>query len=170
MSGSNSFLNNKIALSELEDMDIYSFIPDNPYLLLTPGPLSTSKGVRAAMLFDLCTRDSQYKELTQKIRSKLVCMATENPEKYTAVLMQGSGTFCVEAVLGSVISKYCRVLILSNGAYGKRMKKINQVLKLDYSVNIAPEDQPPDTTLLEKTLYKNPGITHVAFVHCETTT
>ncbi len=170
MSKSKIYSNKKIFSSELEDMDIYSFIPDNPYLLLTPGPLSTSKGVRAAMLFDLCTWDSEYKKLTQKIRKKLLLLATENTEKYTAVLMQGSGTFCVEAVLGSVISKNCRLLILSNGAYGKRMEQISKRLKLNYLVNNAAEDRSPDIILLEKTLYENPDITHVAFVHCETTT
>ncbi len=93
--------------------DIYSYIPDNPYLLLTPGPLSTSKSVRAAMLFDLCTWDEDYRNLTQKIRKKLTDLATNKPDKYTAILMQGSGTYCIEAVLGSVISKDSKLLILS---------------------------------------------------------
>ncbi len=172
MEYSNIFINkNSIEFNQdLEELNLYSFIPDNPYILLTPGPLSTSKAVRAAMLFDLCTWDSQYKELTKKIRTKLVCLATANPEKYTSVLMQGSGTFSVEAVLGSVISKTNKLLILSNGAYGKRMEEISNRLGINYIVNTSPEDKQLDINLLDKTLKENPDISHVAFVHCETTT
>ena len=67
-------------------------IPDNPYLLLTPGPLSTSKGVRRAMLQDWCTWDDDYNVgIVQNIRRRLIGVATRDPESYTAVLMQGSG-------------------------------------------------------------------------------
>ena len=73
--------------------------PDNPYLLLTPGPLSTTKSVKAAMLGDWCTWDDEYKELVQDLRSKLIRLATKNTDKYTNVLMQGSGTFSVESIV-----------------------------------------------------------------------
>jgi len=78
-------------------------LPENPYLLLTPGPLSTSKTVKAAMLKDWCTWDNDYNNLVQSIRFRLVELATHETDQYTSVLMQGSGTFSVESVIGSVV-------------------------------------------------------------------
>ena len=74
-------------------------IPDNPYLLLTPGPLSTSKSVKAAMFGDWCTWDNDYNDIVDGIRGDLVKLATAKTG-YTSVLMQGSGTFSVESVIG----------------------------------------------------------------------
>lgn len=71
-------------------MDINN-LPDNPYLLLTPGPLSTTKTVKAAMLRDWCTWDDDYKTLVQEVREKLVRLGTDKTDKYTCVLMQGKG-------------------------------------------------------------------------------
>jgi len=78
-------------------------LPDNPYLLLTPGPLSTTKTVKAAMLRDWCTWDDDYKKLVQDVRTRLVKLATDKADAYTTVLMQGSGTFCVEAAVSTVV-------------------------------------------------------------------
>jgi len=83
-------------------MDIKN-LPDNPYLLLTPGPLSTSKTVKAAMLRDWCTWDDDYKTIVQEVRDKLVHLATNKPDRYTCVLMQGSGTFSVEAIISTAV-------------------------------------------------------------------
>ena len=164
-------VNIKISHNErINEVDLFKSIPDNPYLLLTPGPLSTSKSVRAAMLFDLCTWDEDYTRLTQRIRKRLVNLSTNKPENYTCVLMQGSGTFCIEAVLGSIISKENKLLILANGAYGRRMVEISRRLELNYLVNDGSEIKPPDLLLLKETLENDKEITHVAFVHCETTT
>ena len=77
-------------------------IPDNPYLLLTPGPLSTTKTVKAAMLKDWCTWDDDYNLIVQEIRHKLVNYATNKSDQYTSVLMQGSGTFAVEAIVATL--------------------------------------------------------------------
>ena len=72
--------------------------------MLTPGPLTTTESVKAAMMSDWCTWDKDYNEgIVEVIRKKLVGIASSRPEEYTAVLMQGSGTFCVEATLGSVV-------------------------------------------------------------------
>ena len=97
-------------------MDEYHY-PDNPYLLLTPGPLSTTKSVKAAMLQDWCTWDEDYKRIVQKIRTELVSLATVDPG-YTAVLMQGSGTFGVESVITTAVPQDGKLLVLANGAYG----------------------------------------------------
>jgi 2-aminoethylphosphonate-pyruvate transaminase len=143
---------------------------DNEYLLLTPGPLSTSKTVRNAMLKDWCTWDDQYnKEIVEVIRHKLVKLATRQ-SNYTCVLMQGSGTASVEATIGSVISKQGKLLVIDNGSYGARMAEIAQYLALDCVVLAPGETTQPDLQLLESTLLNDPEITHVAMVHCETTT
>src|SRR5262245_51639655 len=93
---------------------------DIPYLLLTPGPLTTSRTVRQAMLADYSTWDVDYNRIVTEVRQGIVKLATER-DGYTCTLMQGSGTFSVEATLGSVIPPDGKVLIVNNGAYGKRM-------------------------------------------------
>ncbi|RYA83470.1 2-aminoethylphosphonate--pyruvate transaminase, partial [Enterobacter cloacae complex sp. 4DZ1-17B1] len=94
---------------------------NNNYLLLTPGPLTTSKTVKEAMLFDSCTWDDDYNlGVVQNIRQQLVALATAKAG-YSSVLLQGSGSYAVEAVLGSAIGDKEKVLIISNGAYGARM-------------------------------------------------
>ncbi|MCQ6561780.1 2-aminoethylphosphonate--pyruvate transaminase [Paenibacillus mendelii] len=143
---------------------------DNPYLLLTPGPLSTSKRVKAAMLKDWCTWDREYNDLVQNIRSRLVALATKRTGEYSCVLMQGSGTFCVESVIGSALGRIDKLLVLTNGAYGKRIAQMAQVLGISTVVQDSGEVSLPDLDKLEETLRSDETITHVAMVHCETTT
>jgi 2-aminoethylphosphonate-pyruvate transaminase len=150
---------------------MYDFIPDNPYILLTPGPLSTSKGVRNAMLRDWCTWDADYNEvIVQNIRRRLVAIATEDAESYTAVLMQGSGSFSVEACLGSAVPHGGKILILRNGAYGERMAQIARVLGVDFAEYAENETEALKAERVSEMLSEDPEVTHVAFVHCETTT
>ena len=147
------------------------FIPENPYILLTPGPLSTSKGVRAALLRDWCTWDAEYNEnIVQNIRRRITAIATQDTENYTTVLMQGSGSFAVEACLGTALPKDGKLLILTNGAYGNRMVQMAQVLNIDHVTSDYGEVTPLSAEKLETILKSDPQITHVAFVHCETTT
>ena len=77
----------------------------NSYKLLTPGPLTTSEAVRREMLMDRCTWDNDYKNITQKIRRELLALAGVSDDEYTVVLMQGSGSFGVEATLNTAIGK-----------------------------------------------------------------
>ena len=150
---------------------MYDFIPDNPYILLTPGPLSTSKGVRNAMLRDWCTWDADYNEnIVQNIRSRLVEIATKDKDAYTAVLMQGSGSFSVEACLGTAIPKDGKVLILTNGAYGTRIIDMALVMSINHTVMALSEIDALNPIKLAAMLDEDPDITHVIFVHCETTT
>ena len=150
---------------------MYDFIPDNPYLLLTPGPLSTTKSVRNALLRDWCTWDADYNEhIVQNIRSRLTTLASAKSDDYTAALMQGSGSFAVESVLGTALPQDGKLLILTNGAYGDRMVKMARVLKLNHIVYACPETEAPKPEILSKYLADNPDVTHVAIVHCETTT
>ncbi|MEM7383524.1 MAG: 2-aminoethylphosphonate--pyruvate transaminase [Verrucomicrobiota bacterium] len=153
-------------MSELEDR--------NPYLLLTPGPLSTTPTVKEAMLRDWCTWDDDYNVgIVEVIREKLVQLATESVSgrnDYTSVLMQGSGTFSVESVIGSALPADGKLLVLANGAYGQRLAKIADRLRIPLVVVDSGELRPPDVTALAETLQKDPAITHVALVHGETTT
>jgi 2-aminoethylphosphonate-pyruvate transaminase len=144
-------------------------IPENPYLLLTPGPLTTSPTVKAVMLQDWCTWDDDYHRVVQQIRSELVSLATASDE-YTTVLMQGSGTFSVEATLTTAVPRDGKLLVLANGAYGYRMATIARCCGILASMQTSGETNPPDVSLLDKILATDPDITHVAAVHCETTT
>ncbi len=144
-------------------------IPDNPYLLLTPGPLSTSKGVRAAMMQDLCTWDEDYKSLVRNTRAAVTKLATAVPG-YTTIFMQGSGTFCVESVVCSALTRKDKLLVLANGAYGNRMGTIAKGLGISVIVSDTGETAAPDPVQVEETLTQNPDITHVGIVHVETST
>lgn len=145
---------------------------DNPYLLLTPGPLSTSPGVRKALLRDWCTWDDDYNlGIVTPIRERLVALASRSDaDAYTAVLVQGSGTFAVEATIGSLLPAGGRLLVLANGAYGDRLARIAAVLGIDHVVHDSGELAPPDLDRLDAALRADAGITHVVCVHCETTT
>lgn len=155
----------------MEQMKIEN-LPDNPYLLLTPGPLSTSKTVKAAMLRDWCTWDDDYNlHVVQDIRGRLVRMATTaGIDRYTSVLMQGSGTFGVESVIGSSVPQDGKLLIVSNGAYGNRMVQIAEALHISHLVYALPEVSSPDRLEVRRLLDENPDVTHLSVVHCETTT
>lgn len=137
--------------------------------LYTPGPLTTSRTVKQAMLRDLGSRDSEFIALTQSIRSKLLEIAALDPQQFTAVIMQGSGTFGVESVLTSTVPKTGHVLVLSNGAYGSRMAQMVKTAGVSHQVLEYLENQKPDLAEIERTLQSCPHITHVALVHCETT-
>jgi len=139
-------------------------------ILFTPGPLTTSRTTKEAMLRDLGSRDSEFISVVKEIRTKLVELACASTADYTAVLLQGSGTFGLEAVISSTIPPDGRFLVIINGAYGKRLAKIASVLKIETLTLACPENQTPDIDRIRQTLKDNPGITNVAVVHCETTT
>lgn len=140
------------------------------YILLTPGPLSTSQTVREAMLQDWCTWDKDYNEgVVSEIRRQLLELAKVS-SAYTTVLLQGSGTYGVEATLGCAVKDSDKLLILANGAYGKRMAQIADYLKLNYVLVSLHEAEPITAAVAEKALAENPGMTHLSVVHCETTT
>lgn len=143
------------------------------YLLLTPGPLTTTATVKQAMLKDWCTWDDDYNlEVVQKIRQQLVELATQvsHSLEYSSVLMQGSGTASVESVIGSALGEQDKLLVINNGAYGARIAEIAQYLAINHQVINFSETQAPDMALIADVLATEPLITHVAMVHCETTT
>jgi len=143
----------------------------NNYKLLTPGPLTTTEAVKREMLIDRCTWDDDYKQVTQTIRQQLVELAQVDETQYTAVLMQGSGSFVVESVLTTtILSDIDKVLIITNGAYGERIVKMAKALQLQHVVYCVPYNEQPSPLEVRNILEKDESITHVAVVHCETTT
>lgn len=140
------------------------------YKLLTPGPLTTTEAVKKEMLFDRCTWDDEYKSITQKIRKELLDIGNVNEEDYTAVLMQGSGTFAVESVITSTVGEKDKLLIIANGAYGERIGQIAEHISLNHVIYNNEYDEHPDMDKVKEILDKDTEITHIAMVHCETTT
>ena len=140
-------------------------------LLFTPGPLTTSRAVKEAMLRDLGSRDTAFIETVRRIRRRLLALASVSQERgYEAILMQGSGTFGLEAVVSSTVPRGGRLLVVVNGAYGERIVKMTDVLGIDTRVLRYAENTPFDVAEIRQVLVEEPGITNVSAVHCETTT
>jgi 2-aminoethylphosphonate-pyruvate transaminase len=137
--------------------------------LLTPGPLTTSRSVKLAMLHDWGSRDASFLRLNAELRESLLEIAGAAASDYIAVPIQGSGTFAVEAMLTSVVAPHGHILLLVNGAYGHRAKKICDIAKRRSIVFETPEDRVPKAAEVETILKENPSITHIFVVHCETT-
>ncbi|MAC44540.1 MAG: 2-aminoethylphosphonate--pyruvate transaminase, partial [Deltaproteobacteria bacterium] len=144
-----------------------SLTPNDPRLL-TPGPLTTSYETKAAMLHDWGSRDASFLEANARVRQKLLEIAGAT-STHVCVPLQGSGTFVVEATLGTLIPRSGKALVLVNGAYGQRMTKMLGYMQRSLVVQETPEDSPPDLETLQQALVKDPSITHVLAVHCETT-
>lgn len=138
-----------------------------PYLL-TPGPLTTAFSTKEAMLRDWGSWDSDFRAMTAELRGKLVAMLGAGAEAFDCVPMQGSGTFAVEAMLGSFVPKDGKALVLANGAYGQRaaatLRQIGRPIELldkgDYL--------PPRGEEVARILAGDPAISHVVAIHCET--
>ena len=146
--------------------------PARDKLLFTPGPLTTSLSVKQAMLRDAGSWHSDFNAVVQEIRERLLELAGVDPKggEYVSVLMQGSGTFGVEAILATVLPPGGKLLVLVNGAYGERIVAMCACLKIEVEVLRTIEDTPPDPDQVDRVLAKDSSITHVAIVHCETTT
>lgn len=144
--------------------------PARDKLLYTPGPLTTSSGVRQAMSRDLGARDVDFLRIVSEIRAELLRVAALSPDEYAVVLMQGSGTFGCESVLGSVVPRGGKLLTIANGAYGKRLGTIARTLDIETVTLAYPEDAVAEPSNVERALADDPAIDAVAVVHCETTT
>jgi 2-aminoethylphosphonate-pyruvate transaminase len=138
--------------------------------LFTPGPLTTSRTVKQAMLRDLGSRDREFITLVKDIRHRLVSLGNVSEPDYTAVIVQGSGTFGIESVISSVIPPDGKLLVLVNGAYGRRMVQIAETLHIDHIALTCPENERPWPAEVATVLEQASGVTHLAIVHCETTT
>lgn len=136
-----------------------------PYLL-TPGPLTTSYAVKEAMLTDWGSWDGDFRDLTREVRDRLIAMTGR--EGFECVPMQGSGTYLVEAMLGSLLPRDAKVLVLANGAYGLRAAKCLAVMGRAHQVIDKGDYLPPRGTEVAKALAADPMISHVVAIHCET--
>ncbi|MDA8253679.1 MAG: 2-aminoethylphosphonate--pyruvate transaminase [Rhodospirillales bacterium] len=141
-------------------------MPD-PYLL-TPGPLTTSATVRQAMLHDWGSRDAAFVAMNRRVRERLVSLAG-GEGTHVCVPVQGSGTFAVEAAIGTLVPRAGKLLVLVNGAYGRRMVQIARVIGRACASIETAEDTPVSPDGLDRALAADGAISHVAVVHCETT-
>ncbi|MEC3766446.1 2-aminoethylphosphonate--pyruvate transaminase [Cupriavidus sp. SS-3] len=142
-------------------------IRGNDPILLTPGPLTTSLATKQAMLRDWGSWDAAFNTITRSLCDDLVRIV-HGEGTHVCVPMQGSGTFSVEAAIANVVPRDGKVLVPQNGAYCQRILKICKVLGRASVELPIPEDQPASAALIEEALRRDPSITHVAQVHCET--
>ncbi|MEX0344969.1 MAG: 2-aminoethylphosphonate--pyruvate transaminase [Rhizobiaceae bacterium] len=136
--------------------------------LLTPGPLTTAYSVKEKMLCDWGSWDGDFRAMTANLRRELLSLISDTDNAFDCVPMQGSGTFVVEAMLGSFLPKGSKTLMLCNGAYGKRAVQTLARMGRDHVVIDKGDYLPPRGAEVAEALAADPGITHVFAVHCET--
>ena len=140
-------------------------------LLFTPGPLTTSLSVKQAMLHDAGSWHFEFNSKVKWVREEILEVAGLSRQAgWEAILLQGSGTFGVEAVFATCVPPDGKVCVLANGAYGERMALMLQHLKINSILLRAPENTPNNPAALDRALASDQAISHVAIVHCETTT
>jgi len=138
-------------------------------ILLTPGPLTTSTETKLAMVRDWGSRDMGFIELNRRVRQMLLDVVGVR-ETHVCVPLQGSGTFAVEAMLGTMVPKDGHVLVPLNGAYCRRIQRIGSIIGRKLTPIEYDEREPVRPADIDATLKKDSSITHVALVHCETST
>jgi len=144
-------------------------MPEHQPILLTPGPLTTTSATRAAMLHDWASWDAAFNEITTGVCRDVVDIVHGAPD-HVCVPLQGSGTFAVEAALGTLVPRGARVLVPNNGAYCARIARILGIIgRVPVELPVA-EDQPVDPDAVDRALAADPTLSHVALVHCETGT
>lgn len=142
---------------------------DRDPILLTPGPLTTSLATKTAMLRDWGSWDASFNAVTARVRERLTAIVNGAPT-HVCVPLQGSGTFSVEAAVNSLVPRDGHVLVLINGAYGKRLAKLTQMMGRKLSTFETADDVPTTAADVARALDADASITHVALVHCETST
>jgi 2-aminoethylphosphonate-pyruvate transaminase len=138
-----------------------------PYLL-TPGPLTTAFSVKEAMLKDWGSWDADFRGMTKSLCDQLVALAGDTRGEFVCVPMQGSGTFSVEAMLGTMVPRDGKVLVLANGAYGLRAAETLKVMARAFTLIDKGDYLPPRGDEVAAALDADPAITHVIAIHCET--
>jgi 2-aminoethylphosphonate-pyruvate transaminase len=139
-------------------------------LLFTPGPLTTSAAVKGAMLRDAGSRDREFLRTVREIRERLLAIGGVSSPDYECVLMQGSGTFAIESVISSAIPRDGKLLVLVNGAYGRRIAQMARVHGIETITLDVAENRKITPEAVAEGLAALRGVTHVAVIHCETTT
>jgi len=138
-------------------------------ILLTPGPLTTTLATKVAMLNDRGSWDADFNALTAGICRRLVAIA-DGGDDFACVPLQGSGTFAVEAAIGTLLPRDGKLLVLVNGAYGERMARLTRIMERPLAVLDFGETSPVDPARVAQALAQDPDITHVGVIHCETST
>ena len=138
-------------------------------ILLTPGPLTTALSTKVAMLHDWGSWDSHFNAITARVRAQLLDVVAGHAT-HVCVPMQGSGTFSVEAAVNTLVARGAHLLVLVNGAYGKRLAKLGQMMGRRVSTFETAEDVQTTAGDVERLLAADASITHVGLVHCETST
>ena len=137
-------------------------------ILLTPGPLTTSRATREAMLRDWGSRDGEFIALTARIRSRITAIAG-GEVTHGCVPIQGSGTYVLEAAVGSFVPPDGKLLVVVNGAYGHRIARICGIIGRQMTIYETDENVTPDPARIGQILAGDISISHVVVVHCETT-
>lgn len=136
--------------------------------LLTPGPLSTALETKQEMLRDWGSWDGDFRQMTADMCARLLAMAGDHKGEFACVPMQGSGSFAVEAMLGSLVPRDGKVLVLANGAYGQRAAQTLRYLGREHVVIDKGDYLPPRGPEVAEVLSADTSITHVVAIHCET--
>jgi len=136
-------------------------------ILLTPGPLTTTLRTKLAMLRDWGSWDNDFIAVTARVRKSLLNIV-HGHDSHVVVPLQGSGTFSVEAAVATVVPPSGHILVLDNGAYCKRAAKLSTMMGRKTTVVPTAEDKAVSPAELETLLNKDPSITHVVLIHCET--
>ncbi len=141
--------------------------------LLTPGPLTTAAEVKHAMLRDWGSWDGDFRAMTARLRAGILALLGPGAEGFDCVPMQGSGSYLVEAMIGSFVppagaARPGKVLVLANGAYGLRAAETCRVLGRPFTLIDKGDYLPPRGPEVAAALAADPAITHVLAIHCET--
>ena len=142
---------------------------DRDPILLTPGPLTTTLTTKAAMLRDWGSWDASFNAVTARVRERLTAILNAG-ETHVCVPMQGSGTFSVEGAVNTLVPRDGHVLVLINGAYGKRLARLTEMMGRRLSVFETADDVPTTAADVARALDADASITHVGLIHCETST
>ncbi|MGN7478789.1 2-aminoethylphosphonate aminotransferase [Solibacillus silvestris] len=139
-------------------------------ILLNPGPATTTLSVKYAQIQpDICPREEAFGDVMQFVADELTTIVANN-EDYATVLLPGSGTAAVESILTSVLNINDHLLIVHNGAYGKRMQEICDTYEINYTMFNSSYTEALDYADLRNFMENNKHITHLAIVQNETTT
>jgi 2-aminoethylphosphonate-pyruvate transaminase len=142
---------------------------DRDPILLTPGPLTTTLTTKAAMLRDWGSWDASFNAVTARVRERLTAIINGR-ETHVCVPMQGSGTFSVEGAVNTLVPRDGHVLVLINGAYGKRLARLTEMMGRRLSVFETADDVQTTAADVARLLDADASITHVGLIHCETST
>ncbi|WP_175774758.1 2-aminoethylphosphonate aminotransferase [Burkholderia anthina] len=139
-------------------------------LLLNPGPVTLTERVRRSLLQpDLCHRESEFFDLQDEARARLVAAYELDPAEWAAVLMTGSGTAAVESMIAALVPQDGKLLVIENGVYGERITQIATQYGIAHDVLKHEWMQAPDLAQIAARLDAG-GYSHVAVIHHETTT